>query len=66
MILVIEDDKTINELLCGILRNNGYEAVGAQDGLAGLRPALEKEPRLILMDLMLPFKLRKSAGSISA
>ena len=56
MILVIEDDKTINDLLCGILRQSGYEAEGAADGLTGLSLALEKDYRLILMDLMLPLK----------
>ena len=56
MILVIEDDKTINDLLCGILRQSGYEAEGAADGLTGLNLALENDYRLILMDLMLPLK----------
>ena len=56
MILVIEDDKAINDLLCGILRQSGYEAEGAEDGMTGLSLALEKDYRLILMDLMLPLK----------
>ena len=56
MILVIEDDKTINDLLCGILSKKGYETKSAYDGLSGLRAAMESDCQLILMDLMLPLK----------
>ena len=56
MILVIEDDSTINSLLCGILQKSGYEVENCTDGLTGLNMALDKDYQLILMDLMLPMK----------
>ena len=56
MILIIEDDSTINALLCGILNKCGYETESATDGLTGLHMALDNDYNLILMDLMLPMK----------
>jgi DNA-binding response OmpR family regulator len=56
MILIIEDDSTINSLLCGILKKSGYEVESCTDGLTGYNMALDKEYQLILMDLMLPMK----------
>lgn len=56
MILIIEDDYTINSLLCGILKKSGYEVESCTDGLNGYNMALDKDYQLILMDLMLPMK----------
>lgn len=56
MILVIEDDKTINNLLCKVLSDSGYEADCAFDGEEGLNKALNTKCDLILLDLMLPLK----------
>ena len=56
MILVIEDDVMINNLLCKVLTDNGYEVDNALDGEEGLSKALDKEYEMILLDLMLPKK----------
>lgn len=56
MVLIIEDDSTINSLLCGILKKSGYEVESCTDGLNGYNMALDKDYQLILMDLMLPMK----------
>ena len=56
MILVIEDDVMINNLLCKVLSDNGYETDSAQDGEDGLAKAMDKDYELILLDLMLPKK----------
>lgn len=56
MILVIEDDLTINALLCDILDKSGYEIESATDGINGLQMAMNGDYDLILMDLMLPLK----------
>ena len=56
MILIIEDDSTINSLLCGILKKSGYEVESCTDGLTGYNMALDKDYQLILMDLLLPMK----------
>lgn len=55
-ILVIEDDENINELLCSILKQNGYEVESTLNGWEGCKLAMQKDYGLILMDLMLPMK----------
>ncbi len=54
--LIIEDDKTINKLLCSIFGKDGYVCESAQNGFDGLTMALQNEYNIILMDLMLPLK----------
>lgn len=53
---MIEDDKTINSLLCSIITKSGYSVDSADNGLDGLRKALSSDYNIILMDLMLPLK----------
>ncbi|MEO7092000.1 MAG: response regulator, partial [Polyangiales bacterium] len=56
-VLVIEDDVDIREALMGILRDEGYLADGAGNGLEGLdhlRAQGGVRPGLILLDLMMP------------
>lgn len=53
-ILVVEDERTIADILVFNLEREGYEAIAAGDGPAGLTSALEDEPDLILLDVMLP------------
>jgi two-component system phosphate regulon response regulator PhoB len=53
-ILVIEDDKDIQELLMYNLGREGYAVELASSGEIGLEMARAKLPDLILLDLMLP------------
>ena len=53
-ILVVEDERNIVDILTFNLRREGYDTLEALDGAAGLRLALEQDPDLILLDLMLP------------
>jgi two-component system, OmpR family, phosphate regulon response regulator PhoB len=53
-ILVVEDEKDLADLVAFHLEKEGYRAVKALDGVAGLEAALESAPDLILLDLMLP------------
>ena len=53
-ILVVEDEKNIVDILVFNLKREGYKTLEAYDGAAGLRLALERDPDLILLDLMLP------------
>lgn len=55
-VLVIEDDKTINSLLCSIIVKSGYKVDSAENGLDGLNKVLLGDYNIILMDLMLPLK----------
>ena len=54
MIYCVEDDSSIRELMLYALRASGFEAEGFEDG-RGLFAALQQgNPRLILLDIMLP------------
>lgn len=53
-ILVIEDEADIRQVLDYNLRSAGHEVVEAARGLDGLRLIREREPDLVLLDLMLP------------
>ncbi len=53
-ILVIEDEKDIQELLQIYLQRDGYDVHLAGDGETGLRKAFQERYDLILLDLMLP------------
>lgn len=53
-ILVIEDDRDIEELLQFFLEDNGYQVAIARDGLEGITMFREGGCSLILLDIMLP------------
>ena len=53
-ILVVEDEKNIVDILVFNLKREGYQTLEALDGEQGLKLALESDPDLILLDLMLP------------
>ena len=53
-ILVIEDEKDIQELLQIYLKRDAYDVHIAKDGETGLRKASQESYDLILLDLMLP------------
>ena len=53
-VLVVEDDQDINNLLCTILRDGGYESQAAFSGSEGLLWAERENFDLVLLDLMLP------------
>lgn len=53
LVLVVEDEPDMRRYLSEILQRE-YQVVQARDGQEGLRLALERDPELILLDLMLP------------
>ena len=53
LILVVDDDPDIVEVLRCLLQDAGYEVASADDGMA-LPLAHERQPRLILLDLLMP------------
>jgi len=53
-ILVVDDDKNICELLRLYLETENHELIFAHDGSSALNLFREKQPQLILLDLMLP------------
>ncbi len=53
-ILIVEDNEKNMKLARDILQVKGYRTIEATTGLAGLRPARQEAPDLILMDIQLP------------
>jgi two-component system phosphate regulon response regulator PhoB len=53
-ILVIEDERSLLEVLTYNLTREGFEVIAAADGQEGLRRAQRDLPELIVLDLMLP------------
>ena len=53
-ILIVEDEKNIVDILRFNLQREGYQTLEAHDGEEGLQLALEQDPSLILLDVMLP------------
>lgn len=53
-ILIIEDDDDIRELIAFNLEISGYEIIKCDNGEDALPIAIENEPDLILLDIMLP------------
>jgi two-component system OmpR family response regulator len=53
-ILVVEDDKTMLEVLKYNLKKDGYDVVTATNGIQALDVARNAKPDLIILDIMLP------------
>jgi DNA-binding response OmpR family regulator len=53
-ILVVEDEKKLNRMICDYLEAVGFETQSAFDGPAGLQSIQRSEPDLIVLDVMLP------------
>jgi sigma-B regulation protein RsbU (phosphoserine phosphatase) len=54
LILIVDDNPAILDILQTRLAANHYEIITATDGEAGLAMAREKQPDLILLDIMMP------------
>jgi two-component system response regulator RegX3 len=53
-ILVVEDEEALVGAICYQLQREGFDAVSAVDGLRGLDLFRERDPVLVILDLMLP------------
>jgi CheY-like chemotaxis protein len=55
-IFVVEDEEMIRDSIVEFLGDNGYQAIGAADGLEAMQKlaAADALPCLILLDLMMP------------
>lgn len=53
-ILVVEDEKSLNEAYVLILKREGYDVSSAFNGEEALQIAKQAEPDLILLDLRMP------------
>jgi two-component system, OmpR family, response regulator len=53
-ILIVEDDRTLQDVLRYNFTKEGYRVIMAEDGLKGLEAARREHPDLIILDVMLP------------
>jgi two-component system nitrogen regulation response regulator NtrX len=56
-VLIVDDEPNIRRMVGALLGAEGYEVRDAQDGATGLTRALETEPDVLLLDLMMPGEL---------
>jgi len=53
-ILIIDDDRTLTEMLAQKLEPRGFEVLSADRGLDGLKLAYENHPDMVILDVMMP------------
>jgi CheY-like chemotaxis protein len=53
-ILIVDDEAAIREYEATLLGELGHEVLAAADGAEALRLAREKQPDLVLLDIMMP------------
>ena len=53
-VLIVEDDRTLLDVLKYNLTKEGHDVVTASDGVEALNVARDKKPDLIVLDVMLP------------
>jgi two-component system response regulator VicR len=53
-VLIVEDEKPISDIVKFNLSKEGFETLVAYDGGEGLEMALQSDPDLVLLDIMLP------------
>lgn len=54
-ILIIEDDKEISGFVTSFLREKDYHVMCSYNGAVGMEMAINEDPDIILLDIMLPF-----------
>ena len=55
-ILIIEDEKTLQNALSEYLKQENFDIINALDGELGVRLAVSEKPDLIILDIILPKK----------
>jgi len=55
-VLVVDDDENTVKFLSAALEENGYEPIGAHNGKEGLEKAMNENPDLAILDVMMPKK----------
>ena len=53
-VLIVDDEPNIRRMVGALLASEGFEVRDAADGESGVARALELEPDLVLLDLMIP------------
>jgi len=56
-VLIVDDEPNIRRMVGALLSAEGYEVRDAPDGATGVARAMESEPDVLLLDLMMPGEL---------
>jgi len=54
IILVVDDSRTVRAILSKMLRTGGFQTLEAEDGQSAIEMAVEHQPSLIIMDVVMP------------
>lgn len=54
LVLVVEDDRAVQDLMAAIFRRGGFDVAIASNGAEGVKAALRLHPAAVLMDASLP------------
>lgn len=54
LVLVVDDDEMIRRLVRAVLEADEFEVAEARDGESALRLASEREPAVVVLDIMMP------------
>lgn len=52
--MIVEDDKSLQEIYTINFEASGYQVMIEGDGLSGISEVVEKQPDIILLDVMMP------------
>lgn len=55
-VLVIEDEPALRDIYSTKLRIDGFDVIEAADGIEGLDAAIQHDPAIVLLDVVLPIK----------
>jgi CheY-like chemotaxis protein len=53
-VLIVDDDISVHKMLEPILTTHGYQVISAKTGEEGLQAAKEKNPDIVILDVILP------------
>lgn len=53
-VMIVEDNQDVQEVLCDVLVDEGYEVVTASNGAEALEKVQKIHPSLVLLDYMMP------------
>ena len=54
LILIVDDNRSLVNMIAGVLHKRDYEVITAFDGMEGLLKAQAEKPDLIVLDIVMP------------
>lgn len=54
LILVVDDDVVVRNMMCKLLRRQGYDVIEAGNGIEGVEHFRQHQPQMVLLDVIMP------------